>query len=288
MTSIIQGTWKGEKEAVSSLIREKLEKVDKLMEHIREVPEKSIRDLLVLKCNQANEKLDIEMSNIQSMQEQLNVSISFLASLKKQLSKVEQRLIDVTEELKEIKQDLKYLVGKSISELIDNKYTEVTEDQGFAKVHIPIKATFFEDNDQHESFDLMTGVYDFIRDTAKSTLLVLGEAGSGKSTFLKYLQKNLLANWKNSKGGMSELFEGLSTDELTIVKKNLEELDLGVALTELISNMTEEDFQSRLFMPSEMGRIRAQFEKVSQTKDLTHVLKMGDPEKGIIIPIWCS
>jgi ERCC4-related helicase len=228
------------------------------------------------------------MSNIQSMQEQLNVSISFLASLKKQLSKVEQRLIDVTEELKEIKEDLKYLVGKSISELIDNKYTEVTEDQGFAKVHIPIKATFFEDNDQHESFDLMTGVYDFIRDTAKSTLLVLGEAGSGKSTFLKYLQKILLANWKNSKGGMSELFEGLSTDELTIVKKNLEELDLGVALTELISNMTEEDFQSRLFMPSEMGRIRAQFEKVSQTKDLTHVLKMGDPEKGIIIPIWCS
>jgi len=82
--------------------------------------------------------------------------------------------------------DVKYLVGKSIPELINYKYQSVSNGTNYNKVYIPLKAGFYDDKEALEgqkTFKLMCETFEFIRSTINSTLLIVGESGSGKSTF---------------------------------------------------------------------------------------------------------
>jgi len=121
------------------------------------------------------------------MHEEMNITIPFLGSMKKQLGEIENRLISVAEDVKEMKEDVKYLIGKSIPELIDQKYQELMiSNQTVKKVNIPLKAHYYgQQTNEKEKFGLMKETFNFIRAKDKSVLLVLGESGSGKSTFLK-------------------------------------------------------------------------------------------------------
>jgi len=55
----------------------------------------------------------------------------------------------------------------------------------------------------------------------------------------------------------------------------------------LIKNLKESNFKDTLFLPNEINTIKKRFEKVAQTKDVVTCLNLGDPEKGVLIPILC-
>jgi DNA polymerase III delta prime subunit len=204
---------------------------------------------------------------------------------------MEQNLLQIAEDVEEIKKDVKYMVGKTIPELINYKYDCILRDVMYTRTWIQLEAHHYDDKSnlsEIENFNLMTNTFEFIRSKSKNTLLIVGESGAGKSTFLRYLQKGILENWKKNKGGMHEVFQGLKLNELKTIQANLEELELGRELSDIILGLTRHSYVEKLFFPSEMKLMGEKMVRVGQTKDLCEKLDFGDQNQGIIIPIWCS
>jgi hypothetical protein len=218
--------------------------------------------------------------------------------MKKQLGKMENRLVEIGEDVREIKADVKFLVGKTIEECLEHRCEIVENKRVFNKLWIPLKAVEYQgaqttevantDDDAPQEHDLNQTVNEFLRSNDKSLLLLVGESGSGKSTFLSHFERDMLRSWKKSKGSLTPLFADLFWNEVQVIQNSLEELDLGLVITDIIKSMTEQNYKEILFFPSETIGVVKQLDSVVATKVCIEKLVPMSKEKNILIPIYCS
>ena len=127
MTAVLQGTWVSQKDGIRNKVEEKLKALDNLLENIRGQNNQETRELLIIKCKEAQDNLDIAISNLMGIEQATGIIVTFLGSLKKQMTVIEQSLAKVAEDVEEIKKDVKFLVGKTIPELIEFKCKKVMD-----------------------------------------------------------------------------------------------------------------------------------------------------------------
>ena len=77
----------------------------------------------------------------------MGIQIQFLKGMKQQLTQLQDTLNSVAKDVTEIKNDVKFLVGKTIPELLDIKYQNVITDPSYSKIFIDLIGENNIDND---------------------------------------------------------------------------------------------------------------------------------------------
>jgi hypothetical protein len=77
MLEIIKGTFKTESEKIEGAITQRLNDVDKFQEKIRNEPNPKARELLIMKCDEEHNLLDIALGNLKGAASQMKVVIGF-------------------------------------------------------------------------------------------------------------------------------------------------------------------------------------------------------------------
>jgi transcriptional regulator with GAF, ATPase, and Fis domain len=289
---VLRGSWKSAGEKVQEQCEERLAALDKLQDFVRNEKNLEKRELLIMKCKEEQEKLDISVSNLKGMESMMGVAIKFLNSMKKQLAQIENKLISIGEDVAEIKKDIKYLTGKKISELYEFKYQKVMADPFYNKLNIPVKAKEYHKKglENESQIDLFTECLDFIKSRTKSTLLISGEAGSGKSTVLKYVEHQILKLSRKKTSNLVAPFQDFEWEEIVTIQSNLDELSLSPYMTTVIKNLSKDDndYRTKLFFSSEVLQVKKRMSEVIQTQEIVGKLKEANKKEGIILPIWCS
>jgi len=72
------------------------------------------------------------------------------------------------------------------------KYNKVISDPFFDKLYLQLEV-----ESQKKKINILDFTLEFMRETKKSTLVITGLSGAGKSTFIRHLERSYLINWKN-------------------------------------------------------------------------------------------
>lgn len=291
MTEVMNGSWESEGQKINNAVNDALRNVDRLQEYIRNETDVQKRDLLIMKCKEEQDRLNIAISNLGNMEGMMGMVINFLGSIKGQLGALENRLISIGEDIAEIKKDVKYLKGKNISELYEYQYNQVMSSQLFDKVWIPIRAKMYAErsNTQTGGFNAFDRLTEFIKNKEASTLLISGQSGQGKTTLLKHYQKKLFTLWRKKENILCEVFRDLEPEQMQIIKSNLEELEFPAEVAAMFNNLKEGEtsYKSKLFFLSEANEVAKKMAKVPQTTEFAEKIYLGEGEARIL-PVWIN
>lgn len=127
------------------------------------------------------------------MGQQIGVQMLFIKDLKQQLHKIQLAIQNVQQDINDIKQDMRFLTGKSIQQLIMYRYNQVINNPLFDKIYLQLNVHSLNNVKNISEF-----VMDFMNKDKKSVLVLTGLSGAGKSTFVKHLERKYLIMWKQS------------------------------------------------------------------------------------------
>lgn len=127
------------------------------------------------------------------MGQQIGVQMLFIKDLKQQLHKIQLAIQNVQQDINDIKQDMRFLTGKSIQQLIMYRYNQVINNPLFDKIYLQLNVHSLNHVKNISEF-----VMDFMNKDKKSVLVLTGLSGAGKSTFVKHLERKYLIMWKQS------------------------------------------------------------------------------------------
>jgi hypothetical protein len=77
MVDILRGNWKCARDKIKDSVRLSLRNLDKLQAQIRTERDPDLKDLLIKKCLEVQEKLNIQVSNLEGTKQQMCIAINF-------------------------------------------------------------------------------------------------------------------------------------------------------------------------------------------------------------------
>ncbi|WP_316359038.1 NACHT domain-containing protein [Candidatus Neptunichlamydia sp. REUL1] len=229
MTVVLQECWQTEQEKIKEDIKERFETLQEVQNQISHEPNLEKQRKIIAYCQGKQKELNAVLDNLTGMQDQMGLAIQFLGDMKSQLFAIQQDLKEIQADVKEIKKGVEFLVGKPIDELFSFRKEMAAQNPALNKVYISIDCYSVENN--NEKKPLMDEVLTFItypkeKETrkgsvskrpafkGKTTLLITGEPGAGKSTFMRHLEHEL---WEKKKAAWKDIGKAESKKIIPIV-----------------------------------------------------------------------
>ncbi|CAD8083708.1 unnamed protein product [Paramecium primaurelia] len=200
--NLFKKDWKIQEIKIAQEMQQLINKMDNLQISISHEVNPNKRDQQLQELNDTNEQLDQYIQNISEMGKQFNLTIDFINQIRKELIKVEVKIKQMKDQLNCIGNDLKFLRGKSVQQLLEIRKWKVLKEAAINNVkslYVPLKTQRKGKNKTSnlmnlEQFNDKQGeVNEFLFDEKEIVLLIHGVAGSGKSTTAKKIEEFI---WK--------------------------------------------------------------------------------------------
>ncbi|CAD8080531.1 unnamed protein product [Paramecium primaurelia] len=167
-----------------------LKRIDELQEQITQEANLNKRELQLKEMDETTQQLDEYIQNISEIGQQLRLVTDFVNHIRKSLLRVEGKINQIKEQLNNMGNDLKFLRGKSVIQLLEIRKWKVLKEaaeKNVKSIYVPSKT---QGKGKNEISNLMIldqfgdqngEVNEFLYE-GKTVLLIHGLAGIGKST----------------------------------------------------------------------------------------------------------
>ncbi|KAK3281680.1 hypothetical protein CYMTET_10543, partial [Cymbomonas tetramitiformis] len=183
------------KQTLEAQLRE-LEEAQKAAE--RE-PDLLKKQLLLVRCRDMHAALAQSSRNVEDIGTAVGVLAGFLTTVNDKLDVVNESLNKLQSSVRELGADLRRMVGRPVLEELRERARALHEERGSRLsegVHITIEGVGAGDDgkflvsDENKPFELLEAVRERLLESEEKNLLLLsGPAGSGKSTFVRTLER---------------------------------------------------------------------------------------------------
>ncbi|KAK3258410.1 hypothetical protein CYMTET_32540 [Cymbomonas tetramitiformis] len=183
------------KQTLEAQLRE-LEEAQKAAE--RE-PDLLKKQLLLVRCRDMHAALAQSSRNVEDIGTAVGVLAGFLTTVNDKLDVVNESLNELQSSVRELGADLRRMVGRPVLEELRERARALHEERGSRLsegVHITIEGVGAGDDgkflvsDENKPFELLEAVRERLLESEEKNLLLLsGPAGSGKSTFVRTLER---------------------------------------------------------------------------------------------------
>ncbi|CAD8104437.1 unnamed protein product [Paramecium primaurelia] len=199
---ILQKDWQTQHDRIAGEMQKMLKRIDELQESISREANLNKRDIQLKEMDETTSQLDEYIHNISEMGQQLRLITDFLNHIRKGLQRVEGKINQMKEQLDNVGNDIKFLRGKSVIQLLEIrkwKVLNVAAEKNVKSIYVPLKTQEKDKNEvsrlmNFDQFDDKVGeVNEFLLDKNQTVLLIHGLAGSGKSTTAKKIEEFI---WK--------------------------------------------------------------------------------------------
>ena len=135
ITSILKNNWETQENKVKMNLEKDFQSTRTLQEQILNETDPQLKEALSLQCAEIQDQMKLRLGNIDGIGNQMGVVLEFLSEMRDSLMRIERKLQAIHETLLDVQKDVKYLIGRPISELLTNRCQKVLENpalkQGF-------------------------------------------------------------------------------------------------------------------------------------------------------------
>ncbi|KAM3133405.1 hypothetical protein pb186bvf_014409 [Paramecium bursaria] len=201
MDLVINNQWEDTQDQINNDLQLTLNQLQALQLSLQSEERKDVRDELLQKHKYLEQQLEQQMKNVKEIGDVLDI--------KKDLVLIQNKLDNIINSIDLIGQDIKFLRGKTSQQLLEIRMQSVFENklyQNSQSVYVQMKTQEFDFNTNLEkleqtplfNFDnLQNGEIDeFLLENKKSSLLIHGVAGSGKSLTARKIEEYLWQQYK--------------------------------------------------------------------------------------------
>ncbi|CAD8190165.1 unnamed protein product [Paramecium pentaurelia] len=198
---ILKKDWKTQCDRISGEMQQLLHKIDDLQEQISHEYNLKKRDQQLQEVDETTQQLNEYIENISEMGQQLDLIHNFVSNIRQGLKRIEGKINQIKMQLNNMDNDIKFLRGKSVEQLLEIRKWKVLDEAAYKKIksiYVPLKTQEkMKENIKNlmslEEFDNKVGAVDEFLQQEKTVLLIHGMAGSGKTTAAKKIEELI---WK--------------------------------------------------------------------------------------------
>ncbi|KAM3147532.1 hypothetical protein pb186bvf_000339 [Paramecium bursaria] len=204
MDALINNQWEDTQDQVNNELQLTLNELQAIQLSLQSEERKDIRDQLLQKHKNLEQQLEQQMKNVTEIGDVLGVTIYFLKDIQRDLASIQNKLDNIINSIDQIGQDIKFLRGKTPQQILEMRMQSILQNkiyQDAQSVYVQMKTLEFdfetnqEKQDQTPLFNAdnyKNGEIDeFLTENKKSSLLIHGAAGSGKSLTARKIEEYL-------------------------------------------------------------------------------------------------
>ncbi|KAM3130115.1 hypothetical protein pb186bvf_017821 [Paramecium bursaria] len=204
MNALINNQWEDTQNSVINELQLRLNELQAIQLQLQSEERKDIRDQLLQSHKNLEQQLEQQIKNVNEIGDVLGVTIYFLKDIKRDLGLIQNKLDNIIQSIDLIGQDIKFLRGKTPQQILEIRMQSVLLEkvyQDAQSVYVQMKTQEFNfitnleteqktplfniDNEKNGEID------EFLREKEKSSLLIHGAAGSGKSLTARKIEEYL-------------------------------------------------------------------------------------------------
>jgi hypothetical protein len=197
--------WEAEEEAVEQALEARAQAIEEMQAQAHSAKDPSTKALLLAGLASARAGLKSSADGCRKIGNDLDIVVPFLAALDGRLARLEEQMTAILTEVAAMREglarveakldavgaDVKFLVGPSLDDLLETHRQEVLT-RGLPPTPIvplyctPIVPLYF--NDGGSEAPVLDIVDQFLQDSTQRVLVIIGDAGSGKSVLTRVLE----------------------------------------------------------------------------------------------------
>ncbi|KAM3131860.1 hypothetical protein pb186bvf_016110 [Paramecium bursaria] len=191
--------WKEEEQQIEQVLLDSIQKLKELQFQISTTNSDQEKQKYQLEYQILEKEVNQQITQIDDLQKNPNFQVQalFITQIKSEMTTLKDTLDKITKQLDFIMQDVAYLRGKSIEQLFlirMNNVLQLKQINDIKCIFTPVKTK--ERNFVNKQDDPLTDLYEEIEeyfelDTMKTSMLIHGQAGSGKSTASRKIEELL-------------------------------------------------------------------------------------------------
>ncbi|CAD8117693.1 unnamed protein product [Paramecium primaurelia] len=139
---ILQKDWQTLHDRIAGEMQQLLKKIDELQESITQEANLNKRELQLKEIDETTQHLDEYIQNISEMGQQLSLVTDFVNHIRKGLLRVEGKINQIKKQLNNMGNDIKFLRGKAVIQLLEIRKWKVLKEaaeKNVKSIYIPLK-----------------------------------------------------------------------------------------------------------------------------------------------------
>ena len=212
----LKTAWKQSQQTIQDKLEASFQELTRRMQNVAVEADPVSKSKLMLSCRKIQNVVKIQLNNVEGISQETGLVVSFLSDMQTKLDGLSKQLTKLAFHLHNLDENVQQLVGQPVMNVLQSKREEVLAKARCwpREVHIPLQVkTEKPDSNCSESqprycMDEVKQFLGYGKDNSlevnsahprKSTLLIMGEAGSGKSTFGDELELFILGKFSMDK-----------------------------------------------------------------------------------------
>ncbi|CAK90852.1 unnamed protein product (macronuclear) [Paramecium tetraurelia] len=208
---ILSHYWPSQEQMIQNKIKEKIKELNDIAQKLTIETSTQLKIKYQKEYGRLEKEIQGILGNVENIGNQLEITILFFQDLKQDLLRIENQIKQLQEAMESINKDLKFLKGRSVKELFEMRMKRVLQQRlvyNSDNVYIQIltkEKILLEDKEDNETLlfteDLFGNgeINEFIWKQQKDSLLIHGQAGSGKSTAARKIEEFLWLIYQKNK-----------------------------------------------------------------------------------------
>ncbi|CAD8148995.1 unnamed protein product [Paramecium pentaurelia] len=208
---ILNKYWPNQEQMIQNKIKEKIKELNDIAQKLTIETSNQLKIKYQKEYSRLEKEIQGILENVENIGNQLGITILFFQDLKQDLLRIENQIKQIQEAMESINKDLKFLKGRSVKELFEMRMKRVLQQRlvyNSDNVYIQIltkEKLQQEDKEDNETVlfteDLFGNgeINEFIWKQQKDSLLIHGQAGSGKSTAARKIEEFLWLIYQKNK-----------------------------------------------------------------------------------------
>ncbi|CAD8046507.1 unnamed protein product [Paramecium primaurelia] len=208
---LISKFWPSQEQQIQNKIKEKLKELNNIAQQLTIENDPIKKNLIKKEYAKLEKEIQGILENVQNIGNQLGITVLFMQDLKQDLLRIENQIQQLQEMMENINKDIKYLKGRSVKELLEIRMQRVLQQRLIHNsdnvyIQIQTKEKNLEEGIEDSESVLFTEdlfgngeINEFIWKQQKDSLLIHGQAGSGKSTAARKIEEYLWIIYQKNK-----------------------------------------------------------------------------------------
>ncbi|CAD8049460.1 unnamed protein product [Paramecium sonneborni] len=208
---LISKFWPSQEQQIQNKIKEKLTELNDVAQLLSNENDPIKKNQIKKEYGRLEKEIQGILENVQNIGNQLGITVLFFQDLKQDLLRIENQILQLQEMMENLNKDIKYLKGRSVKDLLEIRMQRVLQQRLIHNsdnvyIQIQTKEKYLEENIEDSETVLFTEdlfgngeINEFIWKQQKDSLLIHGQAGSGKSTAARKIEEFLWIVYQKNK-----------------------------------------------------------------------------------------
>ncbi|CAD8141735.1 unnamed protein product [Paramecium octaurelia] len=208
---ILSKYWPSQEQMIQNKIKEKIKELNDVAQKLTIETSNQLKIKYQKEYSRLEKEIQGILENVENIGNQMGITILFFQDLKQDLLRIENQIKQLQEAMESINKDLRFLKGRSVKELFEMRMKRVLQQRlVYNSDNVYIQILTKERLQQEDAEDIETVLFtedlfgngeinEFIWKQQKDSLLIHGQAGSGKSTAARKIEEFLWLIYQKNK-----------------------------------------------------------------------------------------